>query len=74
MKITDFYPIFYTKDVEAEIERYAKDLSFALKHRPEIEFLDYAVLKTRTAGVSILSVPISRPTLFPKDIWECGRM
>ncbi|MBR2552073.1 MAG: hypothetical protein IKR06_02190 [Erysipelotrichaceae bacterium] len=47
MKVTDFYPIFYTNDVEAEIERYAKDLGFALKHRPEIEFLDYAVLENK---------------------------
>ena len=39
MKITDYYPIFYTEDVEAEARRYAD------KHRPEIEYLDYAVLE-----------------------------
>ena len=45
MKITDYYPIFYTDDVEKESRRYADDLGFEIKHRPEIEFLDYAVLE-----------------------------
>ena len=45
MKITDYYPIFYTEDVEAEARRYAEDLGFNVIHRPNIEYLDYAVLE-----------------------------
>lgn len=45
MIVTDFYPVFYTDDVDAEIKRYAGDLGFTLKHRPQIAFLDYAVLE-----------------------------
>ena len=45
MKVTAFYPVFYTDDMEAEIKRFTDDLGFRLKHRPQIEFLDYAVLE-----------------------------
>ena len=45
MSVTDYYPVFYTNDVEAEVKRYTEDLGFVLKHRPKIEFLDYAVLE-----------------------------
>ena len=45
MNITDYYPIFYTEDLEAEIRRYTEELGFAVRHRPQIEFLDYAVLE-----------------------------
>ena len=41
MKVTDYYPIFYTEDIEAETKRFTEDLGFAVKHRPKIEFLDY---------------------------------
>ena len=45
MKVTDFYPIFYAEDLEAETKRFTEDLGFAVKHRPQIEFLDYVVLE-----------------------------
>ena len=45
MKVTDYYPIFYAKDVEKEVKRFTEDLGFFVKHRPNIEFLDYAVLE-----------------------------
>ena len=45
MKVKDYYPVFYTNDVEAEAGRYAEDLGFAVVHKPQIEFLDYAVLE-----------------------------
>ena len=45
MKVTDYYPIFYANDVEEEIRRFTEDLGFSVKHRPKIEFLDYAVLE-----------------------------
>lgn len=44
MKVTDYYPVFYAEDIDKEIERFTEDLGFQLKHRPQIEFLDYAVL------------------------------
>ena len=45
MKVTDFYPIFYAEDFEAEIRRYCEEYCFEVKHRPQIEFLDYAVME-----------------------------
>ncbi|MBQ7500619.1 MAG: hypothetical protein IJT91_06965 [Clostridia bacterium] len=45
MKVTDYYPIFYANDVEAEVKRFTEDLGFSVIHRPKIEFLDYAVLE-----------------------------
>ena len=45
MKVSDFYPIFYAEDHEAGIRRFTEDLGFTVKHRPQIEFLDYAVLE-----------------------------
>lgn len=45
MKITDCYPIFYAEDLEAEIKRFTEDFAFSVRHEPEIEFLDYAVLE-----------------------------
>ncbi len=54
MKVSDFYPIFYADDIEAGIRRFTEDLGFTVKHRPQIEFLDYAVLendKNRRADI-----------------------
>ncbi len=45
MTVTDYYPIFYTNDIESEIKRYEDDLGFELKHRPQIEYLEYATLE-----------------------------
>ena len=45
MKVSDFYPIFYANDIEAETKRFTEDLGFYVKHRPKIEFLDYVVLE-----------------------------
>lgn len=45
MKVSDFYPIFYAEDLEAETKRFTEDLGFTVRHRPEIEFLDYVVLE-----------------------------
>ena len=45
MKVTDYYPIFYANDVEAEVKRYTEELGFTVKHRPDIEYLDYITLE-----------------------------
>ena len=45
MKVTDYYPIFYAEDIEAETKRFTEDLGFSVRHRPKIEFLDYVVLE-----------------------------
>lgn len=45
MKVTDFYPVFYAEDIEAEIRRFTDNLGYEVKHRPEIEFLDYVILE-----------------------------
>lgn len=45
MKVSDYYPIFYTNDIEKEIKNYEQNFGFKLIHRPKIEFLEYAVLE-----------------------------
>jgi len=45
MKVKDFYPIIYTEDIEAEIKRYTEFFGFTVKHRPDIEYLEYVVLE-----------------------------
>ena len=45
MKVSDYYPIFYTEDIEAETKRFTDDLGFSVKHKPQIEYLDYVVLE-----------------------------
>lgn len=48
MKVTGYYPIFYTDNIEAEIKRLTEDLGFFVKHRPNIVMLDYAVLENES--------------------------
>ena len=45
MKVSDFYPVFYASDFDAEIRRFTENLGFKVKHKPQIEFLDYAILE-----------------------------
>ncbi len=45
MKVTGFYPIFYAEDIEAGIRRFTEELGFEVKHRPDIEYLDYVVME-----------------------------
>lgn len=32
MQVTDFYPVFYCEDIEAEIKRFTEDFGFELRH------------------------------------------
>ena len=67
MKVSDFYPIFYAEDIEAEIGRFTNDLGFTVKHRPKIEFLDYAVLENdKNRRVDIVC------SHFPSDSFKKG--
>ena len=45
MKVSDYYPVFYASDFEGEIKRLTEDLGFEVKHRPNIEMLEYAILE-----------------------------
>lgn len=45
MKISDYYPIFYTENIEAETKRFTDDFGFSVKHEPQIENLEYVVLE-----------------------------
>ena len=45
MKVTDFYPVFYADNIETEIKRFTDNLGYEVKHRPEIELLEYAILE-----------------------------
>ena len=45
MKVTDYYPIFYAEDIEAETKRFTEELGFSVIHEPKIEFLDYVTLE-----------------------------
>ena len=45
MNIKDYYPIFYTENLDEEVKRFTEDLGFIVKHKPDIELLEYAVLE-----------------------------
>ena len=47
MRVTDFYPVFYANDIEAETKRFTEDLGFVVIHKPQIEYLDYVVLENK---------------------------
>ena len=67
MKVTDYYPIFYANDVEAETKRFIEYLGFSVKHRPKIEYLDYVVLENdKKRRVDIVS------SHFPADSFKEG--
>ena len=67
MKVTDFYPIFYAEDLEAEVKRFTEDLGFTVKHRPRIEMLDYVALENENKR----RVDIVR-SYFPADSFKDG--
>ena len=67
MKVTDFYPVFYAEDVDAAIKRFTEDLGFTLNHRPDIEYLNYAVLENdKNRRVDIVC------SYFPADSFSEG--
>ena len=67
MKVSDCYPIFYTEDVEAEVKHFTEDLGFSVKHRPQIEFLEYVVLENeKNRRVDIVR------SHFPADSFKDG--
>jgi hypothetical protein len=74
MKVTDFYPVFYAEDIEAETKRFTEDLGFEVKHKPQIEFLIMWFWRTKRKDALILYVPTFRQILSKKDIWECVQM
>lgn len=45
MRVSDYYPVIYATDFEGEIKRLTEDLGYEIKHRPNIEMLDYAILE-----------------------------
>ena len=45
MKVTDYYPIIYAEDIEAQTKRFTEELGFTIIHQPKIEYLDYVVLE-----------------------------
>ena len=67
MKVTDFYPIFYANDIEAEAKRFSEDLGFKLIHSPKIELLDYVTMENENKR----RVDIVR-SYFPADNFKEG--
>lgn len=67
MKVSDCYPIFYAEDLEAEVKHFTEDLGFSVKHRPQIEMLDYVVLENENNR----RVDIVR-SFFPADSFKDG--
>ena len=67
MKVTDCYPIFYAEDLEAGIKRFTDHFGFSVRHEPEIEFLEYAVLENEKKR----RVDIVR-SHFPADSFKDG--
>ena len=67
MKVTDYYPIFYAKDIEAETRRFTEDLGFKVIHRPKIELLDYVVMENeRKSRIDIVC------SHYPNDSFKDG--
>ena len=44
MKVTSYYPVFYTENLEEEAKRYTEDLGFSIVHRIEVRDLEYYIL------------------------------
>lgn len=67
MKVTDFYPIYYAEDLEAETKRFTEDLGFKVIHEPQIALLEYVVLENEKKR----RVDIVR-SHFPADSFKDG--
>ena len=44
MKVTSFYPVFHTKNIEESLKIFKEDFGLEVTHHPEIEALDYYLL------------------------------
>ena len=67
MKVSDCYPIFYAEDLEAAAKLFTEGLGYSVKHRPQIEMLDYVVLENEKKR----RVDIVR-SYFPADSFKDG--
>ena len=45
MNVSDLYPVYYAEDFEAAKKMFSEDMGFSVKHGPQIEHFDYAVLE-----------------------------
>ena len=67
MKVSDCYPIFYAEDIEAEVRHFTDGLGYSVKHRPQLELLDYVVLENdKQRRVDIVR------SFFPADSFKDG--
>lgn len=67
MKVSDCYPIFYAEDVEAKVRHFTEGLGYSVKHRPQLELLDYVVLENdKQRRVDIVR------SFFPADSFKDG--
>lgn len=67
MKVSDCYPIFYAEDIEAEVRHFTEGLGYSVKHRPQLELLDYVVLENdKQRRVDIVR------SFFPADSFKDG--
>ena len=44
MKVTSYYPVFYTENLEEEAKRYTEDLGFSVVHKIDVKDLEYYIL------------------------------
>ena len=67
MKISDCYPIFFADDIEAKVKHFSEGLGYTVKHRPQLEMLDYVILENEKSR----RVDIVR-SYFPADSFKDG--
>ena len=67
MKISDCYPIFFADDIEAKVKHFTEGLGYTVKHRPQLEMLDYVILENEKSR----RVDIVR-SYFPADSFKDG--
>ena len=54
MKVTSYYPVFYTENLEEEARRYTEDLGFSVVHRIDVEGLEYYVLDNNGSRIDLI--------------------
>ena len=54
MKLTSYYPVFYTDDLDAESKRYVEDLGFSILHRIRVKDLEYFILENNGNRIDLI--------------------
>ena len=56
MKVTSYYPVFYTEDLETEAKRYTDDLGFSIVHDVEVKGTRYLILDNNGNRIDLINM------------------